>query len=334
MMKKSFLFFLFFALSPLLAIGVGSHSSCGSKSSPCLSRFKLGGEWLYWKAEQSQMETAANVGSSNGGIAIHSSPIIPNFKFSSGYRLYADYVANNCWGVGIAFAHLPSYSSVSVFNDPTLLTTNFIPFNDNLFPMFTIFSQSGMFLSNYNVRWKLDLYYLDLYIKRTFCPCRCIALVPYIGGRGFWMKQDMYMKGNAPNAAGGALALAAAFGEKFGGGGLLAGMRALWEWKYGFSLVAAFGGSLTYSYAKVNFNIDAEQAGAPLQLVIKHIYHKSHPTVDSFIGLKYCHAFCSCAVEAHIGWENHLFFHVNQFSLTTNGNLSAQGLILGGSFLF
>ncbi|MFZ0566093.1 MAG: hypothetical protein WAM28_07910, partial [Chlamydiales bacterium] len=107
-----------------------------------------------------------------------------------------------------------------------------------------------------------------------------------------------------------------------------------WLLKCGFSFVANFGGSLIYSSLHNDSNIRAEILGSTLRLLSKNNFHKSHPTIDSFIGLEYLNTFCRFGVEAHIGWENHLFFHTNQFSLTTNGNLTSQGLTLGGSIIF
>lgn len=332
-MKKLFLYYLIIAtsiISPLLA---AEKHKCDLSESYCKNTLIVGAEWLYWKAEQSQMEIASNVTSTNSGTLVNASSIIPKFKYSNGYRLCADCLINDCWTIGTSFVHLPSQSSASASNDPALLATNFIPFNVNLYPIFTAFSQSGIFLSNFDVHWSLNLYYLDTYIRRTLCFCNCITLEPYLGARVMRMKQDINMSGNSPNAAGGPASLTASFSEKFYGAGLLAGINACWQLGCGFSFVAKFGSSLIYSSIHNDFNIQAEQNG-PLQIINKNKHHKAHPSIDSFIGIQYLRAFCKIAAEVHVGWENHLFFHTNQFSLTTNGNLSLQGLTLGGSLIF
>jgi hypothetical protein len=145
------------------------------------------------------------------------------------------------------------------------------------------------------------------------------------------MKQDIRMNGNSPNSEVGPASLTAVFSEKFFGAGLLAGIRACWQLKCGFSFVGKFAGSLIYSSVHNDFNI---QAVPPTQLLDKNKYKKSHSSIDSFIGLQYLKTFCQFSAEAHIGWENHLFFHTNQFTVTANGNLTLQGLTLGGSLIF
>lgn len=147
------------------------------------------------------------------------------------------------------------------------------------------------------------------------------------------MKQDVNMSGNSPNAAGGPASMTASFSEKFCGGGLLAGINARWQLRRGFSVVAKFGSSLIYSSIHSDFDFQSEQNDS-LQIINKNKYYKAHPSIDSFFGVQYLHAFRKLSAEAHVGWENHLFFHTNQFSLTTDGNLSLQGLTLGGSLIF
>ena len=334
-MKKILLHFIFATLTagPLLAEDYNytydSSNNCYSNTS-CAKRFKLGGEWLYWQADQSQMEIGANVSATNGGATVNSSTIIPEFEYSNGYRFYLDYLLDDCWSVGAIFTHLPSNPSASASNDPASLSTNFIAFNDNLYPLFSAFAQSGIFFSSLDMQWDLNLYYLDSYIKRTFCFCHNVTIEPYLGLRGFWMKQAIQINADSPNAQGGATTLTANLLERFYGVGLLAGVDINWQLRSGISFVGKFGSSLVYSSANDDFNIQSTQ----LQITNKNKYKKAHPSIDTFIGLRYLKSFCRFTTEAHIGWENHLFLHTNQFSVATNGNLSVQGLTLGGSITF
>ncbi|MFZ0565395.1 MAG: Lpg1974 family pore-forming outer membrane protein, partial [Chlamydiales bacterium] len=195
------LFFLIIIFNLTLSSLLAQSYTCVD-SEICQNGLLLGAEWLYWKAEQSQMEIAADVEGRNGGTLIASRVVIPDFNYSSGYKVYADYILNDCWAIGTVFTHLPSQPYVSASHNPASIDTNFIAFNVDLYPLFTLFEQQHF--SSIDIQWKLNLYYADLYIRRTLCFCNCFTINPYIGGRGFWMKQNIHTNASSPNAAPGA----------------------------------------------------------------------------------------------------------------------------------
>lgn len=306
-------------MGPLLAENQCCIESCWYK------RFEVGADWLYWEAQQSQMELATKVTTS--GTLTNSSPVFPDFQYTSGYRVNIGYHLNACWTLRAALTHLPSSASTSSVAGPQ--PDNSISLNSTLYPIYTIFTQGGTTFSSLDLNWSLDTYYLDAYVNYAFCPCRLISLEPYLGLRGFWMKQKLEASGFS--VADGATFTSSAK-EKFNGGGLIGGFKGSCELDWGFSLIGRFGASLVYS--KIDTDIEMQSPPANIQINGSDLFYKSHPTVDSFIGIQYS-ANCSCfSCEAHIGWENHIFFHTNQFTLTANGNLTLQGLTLGGSVCF
>ena len=44
--------------------------------------------------------------------------------------------------------------------------------------------------------------------------------------------------------------------------------------------------------------------------------------------------YCDYDIGVRVGWENHIFFDVNQFSLNKIEDLTMQGLTLGAFFGF
>lgn len=293
--------------------------------------FTVGAEWLYWRADQSEMTIASDVASFNTNALFESSVIKPDFGYDSGYRLFADYALSCDWTWGASFTHAPSHQGGGAVNDPNS-TTDLIAFNVALFPIFTTYNDSSVFLSNIALEWDLDLYYLDTFLKRHYCPCASVHLEPYFGARGFWMRQTFSTSGTNPTAQ---ATLASEFKEKFYGGGLLGGLWGQWDLGcFGLSVLGKFGGSLVFSRVHTALAVDADLAGTPLDLRADDNSYKSHPSLETFIGLQYSRCLCGYGIELHAGWENQLFFQTNNFTVTSDGNLTLQGLTLGGSINF
>lgn len=310
-------------------------------------RLEVGADWLYWKAPQEQMEMAVGVSSSGDDASqvIQSNPITYDFDYNSGYRVYLNYELDNCWSFSAALTHAPSQASVGAFTDPTNVQSNFIVLNSNTFPIFTPINSSGSnYINSFNSTWNLDLYYLDLDIGKSFSPCNCLELGAYLGVRGYWMKQSIDLTANIININSEVttqLLLVSNFNEKFYGAGLQGGVNGFWKVGCGFSLIGQFGVSLLYSRADINQHLSdviVSSIGSPppatIALSTGTALYTSIPTMDSLICLQYDTSLCNYGLEFHIGWENHLIFHINQLGLLEAGNLTMQGLTLGGSIRF
>ena len=125
--------------------------------------------------------------------------------------------------------------------------------------------------------------------------------------------------------------------EKMFGIGIEGGIWADWHIWGGCSLIGHAGGSIMCSNfrnkAQMNL-ITNDPDNAPEGL----IHYKDHvltgtPSLDYFLGLQYCTCLWSSVVNVRIGWEEHVFFDVNQMSVN-GGNLTLQGLTLGAAVAF
>lgn len=334
-MKK--ILFLMLSIVSAHLFGQYNYESSGNCWAPCwYERLEIGAEWLHWKSEQGQLVIAADVSGTvvDGVENIVSDPLSPNFSYANGYRIYINYDLSPTWMFSVAVTHMPSSAGFAVFNDPESVATDNIAFNSISFPfLLSVTSNPAVQFSSGESQWDLDLYYLDINIGRTFVPCSWLSISPYAGVRGYWLKEELFISGTSPSLEGSAFFTEQT--EKLYGAGIQAGVYGNWQLGYGFSLIGQFGGSLLYSHVKGEGDLSGEAVGVEvLRVSYDEISHRSLPTVDSLIALQYATCICNMFTELHIGWENHLFFSVNDFSLTADGNLSMQGLTLGGSIRF
>jgi hypothetical protein len=305
------------------------------------NRLEAGADWIYWRASQEEMDIAArNIVS---GVSINSTPLIPDFSYKSGYKVYLTYDLGCDWTFYAGLTHLPSNASVSGFIDPAVAVAGGgeIALDSVSFPILLAITDTdtAQLINSVDASWDESLYYLDLDIGRSFFSCRWLELGSYFGLRGMWMKQTLDLDAVTPNFQGEAGSVAFFFldeQEKIRGVGLQGGMNGYWRIGCGFSLIGQFGGSLLYSRMHVNgaLNLVNTVGVTPTNINFKETLHKSIATVDTSILLQYATCFCGHGVELHIGWENHLFFHTNFFGLSESGNLTVEGLTLGGSLRF
>ncbi len=294
---------------------------------------EVGAEWLYWQAEQTQMEIGAEImsQSSGGGLSIHPELLRPGYNFRSGFRVNAAYdFCGSCWSIGAAYTHSPSHAKVSAINDPADIDLNFVSIFATNFPLLTAFADVN--LSSLVADWQLDLDYLDLTLQRNYFPCRCLVITPYFGARGFWMRQNYDIDGASP--LNGGSTFSAKMSERFNGYGLTGGLEAEWRIACGFAFVGRFGGSLLYSTVRFVGSVDALQGAMPLNIDIRDRVYRSTPAVGTFVALRYATTCCCRTLQAYLGWENNLYFHTNQFNITSQGSLTAQGLTLGAALGF
>lgn len=296
------------------------------------SNFQVGADWLYWEAEQNQMLFFSEV----AGIENHitSDPLLLQVDYNNGFRLFADYAFNACWHLEANLTHLPQHASVSREIDPADTTSFLVP-DPFLYPIFQAIQTIGNF-TNAGIDWSLNLYYFDIDISRSFLLCQCINLEPYFGLRAFWMNQAVSVDALSPGTGEGVVAVDARFQERDRGIGFQGGCDFICNLRWGFALVGLFGGSVVYTREKIGQSLRATVAEAPLLDInaAKIKLFRSMPSVESYLGLQYRNSICHHPFEIHVGWENHLFFHTNQFSITQDGSLTTQGLTLGGSLCF
>jgi hypothetical protein len=330
---------------PILVLLMGKLSAQGYQyEGDCCwyNRLEVGADWIYWKASQEEMDMAAADITTGGGANITSTALVPDFSYKSGYKVYLTYDLGCDWTFYAGLTRLSSNAGVSEFFDPAaaIAHTSTIVLNSVSFPiLLSITSDPEQVINSVYSSWDLNLYYLDLDIGRRFFSCRWLELGSYFGLRGMWMKQTLDLDAVTPNFQDEPGIVAFFFldqQEKIRGVGIQGGMNGYWRIGCGFSLIGQFGGSLLYSRFNVNGDLDINNpvGATPTSIEFGGSFHKSIPTVDTSILLQYATCFCGHGVELHIGWENHLFFHTNFFGLSESGNLTMEGLTLGGSLRF
>lgn len=121
------------------------------------------------------------------------------------------------------------------------------------------------------------------------------------------------------------------FHEKFQVVGIEGGLFGDWIFESGCSAVGHIGGLILYS--KLHLILKEDRFLGENGAYVFHIdggskTHTSTPTLDYFIGLQYDATIWEIAIKVHVGWEQHVFFNLNQLALTS-GNFSTQELNLG-----
>lgn len=292
--------------------------------------FELGGDWLYWKAEQGRMELGSNIALTPGvDIEIQANIVRPDFKYTSGYRIYGNYkVAGSGWKLGAIYTHLPSSGSVAVNLDPALVNTNFISLFTANFPILGAFADQQF--SSIAAQWNLHVDYLDIDVSHSMSFWECLQICPHIGLRGLWMTQQLRISADSPTNV-----LTSKFTEKFGGYGVEGGLHAACQVGSGFSIIGHIGGALLYSHLYNNGRaFDVDIGAGTLGLRYEDNVYRATPTIDSFLGLQYARMVGDYSLSVHLGWEHHVVFDSNQLSIGGGGNLTMQGLTLGGSASF
>jgi len=302
-------------------------NSCCYEQNNC-GTFEVGADWLYWKAEEGQMEFGANVTTADGGSTISSTVLRPKFKETSGYRVFANYeTPDNAWNFGAIYSHLPSNTNLSVNDNLTVALDAIVIFNPN-FPIFSAISSAAF--DSVDAHWDLDVDYADLDLSRTFTLCESLQICPNIGLRGFWLHQTFDLDG-----AGTTISFTSSLKGKVEAYGLKGGLTGIGKLGYGFSIVGHVGGSLLYARLHNSGELTGVVPGSPdTHISYRDTMHKAMPTIDSSIGIHYTHMLWNKKIDLHACWENHIVFGTNAFAIGAGANLTMQGLTLGGSVDF
>lgn len=190
--------------------------------------------------------------------------------------------------------------------------------------------------------WSMDLNIGDVEWGRSSWFGGHFSLRPFMGLRGLWLDQDLknqYVYNTSPITQGHLY-----LSSDFRGGGLRAGADSRFALPYGFSIYGLASGSLLYGQFHTNFDFKEDQTTIakthdPFWKGISALQLNLGFSWDSHFWDDHCH------VEFHLGWEQNIFFSVNQMNhfmnrlhdgayFKENGNLSLQGLVAGGRFDF
>lgn len=320
----------------------GLYAYAGPKNYPsnCIYQnncgtFSVGGDWLYWKVEEEKLQVGAAVSASTTVSTVISSTVLkPKFKTESGFRVFADYLTpDNNWKVELAFSHISPNASLAFDTSLATINSNFVSIFAQNFPLLTALT-SGQF-NSISAGWNVKVNYLDLDLSRNIAICDNFQIAPHLGLRGEWIDQKFSIDGSG--LAGGGTPAPFSFVSqmrgKLSGIGLEGGFWGSWQLGSGFAIIGHFGGSIVYARSKNNGSLTAADGGTTI-IQYADSSHLSLPAMDSFIGASYKKCFRRNQLDLHIGWEHHVILDTNQFSLQGGGNLTMQGLTLGGAISF
>lgn len=306
-----------------------------------LGNFSVGADWLYWKTEESKLDYGAAVTSvgSNDNIVISSTILAPKFEYNSGFRVFANYkTCNELWNFSAIYTHVPTTAS-SHFTAVDGPQTNFASLFDATFPIFTAISSTTY--SSLHSRWKTCFNYFDFDVARTFSFCECLQIIPHIGIRALWLHQVFGLSGVANPS----IAVALADGENpvfssklsscLTSVGLEGGLNGAWQICENLSLVGSVGGSILYASVDSHGTLVAVNT---IDNTVK-IKYKDHncigmPMFDAFIGVSYDKCCENYNFNVRLGWEEHVIFNTNPFSISDSGTYTLQGLTLGAAVGF
>jgi len=342
----------FLSQAEAIPYGPCRSSTCCDNSSFSDGRLTVGADWLYWNLQAEALPVYAvtdlappgstTVTATNQNRDVH----YLNHNYKSGYRVNIGYeFPCSNWEFGANYSYIPGYASTGsvTLGEPTATSTQILEIP---LPSTVATNSSNprtpSFANTYNAHWKSNLSYMDLDLAHKVCFGECFTLHPHIGFRAAWGSQLYHGE-----AALDPTFMPIFFGiesgtlkgtikQHFHGYGVEGGLWANWDVCWGFSLVGHVGGSILLSHYHVNTKTtenDVATDGLPITPIVVTTTSSANcgtPTVDYFVGLAYSYEMCETVINAHIGWEQHLFF--NNVHLNFNhdlGNFSAQGLTLG-----
>lgn len=296
----------------------------------CEDGFFVGADWLYWKQEQSNMDVARLVDVTLDPFepfVSHTDFLHPKNEYRNGFRVWGGYAFPcSCWDVSISYFNIPGHGS-----------RNTIAPTENIdIILFDLFSFEPVILTSLDLKWNSNLQNIDVDIARTLTLCDNFKIRPHVGFRTVWMDQKYRFAGILPASPtpGETIVLNADVNEKFNGYGVEGGFWA--DWKLGcsgLSIVGHVGGSLLYSKFRVHqfaaLGVLGVDGPVPfIEDTVNNHFFLGIPSMDYFAGLQYAAQLFGIEFKAHVGWEQHVFFDVNQL-LNNSGNMYTQGLTLG-----
>lgn len=345
---------------------ISAQDSCGSNWSDCCNssfsdgKFKVGAEWLYWKAEQDDMALGITIAGTtektSAANTVDSCFVEPNFKYTNGFRVNLGYeLPCNCWEANVIYTYLPTSASTKLI---TAVNANRAVDGPYLFiqpnPTFQILSimndrlgnplvlPTDPFFQSYTQGWDLTINQIDFDVARTIVFNDCISIKPHAGFRAMWYtdSQRATFTGNSGNGQIGSTSATfvsdVSLKDKFTGYGIEAGLWGNWQLGAGLSVVGHFGGSILYAKYIVDESVLTTVTSTDSQAVVTvneytdtfcNTVHTATPSVDYFLGLQYADEMCDMSFAIRAGWEQHVYFDTNK--IFQAGNLSTQGLTLG-----
>ena len=202
---------------------------------------------------------------------------------------------------------------------------------------------AGATTSKAKSRLNLWINILDVELGREFFVSKWLTLRPQMGVRALWISRD-YKAEYLPLVAGSGYENH--LKNRFGGAGLRGGLNTQWGLGSGWSLFGEVDVALMYGKQRVDQHEELE-VGDVNQGHTKNRWMALRSSVDLALGLRWDRLFSDDAyrIRFQLGWEDHIFFDMNQNYRFTNattkgtyagnrGNLSLNGLAFQARFDF
>ena len=191
-------------------------------------------------------------------------------------------------------------------------------------------------------KWDLDLNLLDWEWGRSSWFGGNLSLRPFFGLRAAWIDQALKNQFTFKTHPVSRSHLHAK--SDFRGGGLRAGLGSRFTLPHGFALYGLASGALLYGQCDASLRV---REGKGLIAHTRDTFWRGIPSLQMGLGIGWDTHFAKdhLHIEFHVGWEQNLWFGLNQmnhylhtlnsgFYFKENGNLSTQGLVAGGRFDF
>lgn len=300
-----------------------SAADCCYPTQPCCNewgvsdgKFTLGADYLYWQSKQDNLDIISTT--VTDGTTTRTTDHHPNFKYESGYRVYANYqLPCDQWDIGASYTYVPTNAGAGNYTATTALSIG-----DGLF-------------SAFDGKWNSTFQYADVEMARTLKFGESFRLRPHAGFRAAWGDQKVHFNGTFadPNVDfGNATNVATSLKQTFNAYGIEAGLWSEYVMFGNFSVVGHFGGSILYNEIKNKGSAVYSIVDVAGTNVVANDYASENvdtilPSLDYFLGVRWQDNFCDWDFSVHAGWEAHVWFDLG--NLYDRGNFTTQGLTAG-----
>jgi hypothetical protein len=259
-----------------------------------------------------------------------------NFGFRTGIGYNS---RHDSWDLKFTYFHFntKAHSVIGLQKQEAIYPTPVMPAD-------TIFQESNQYASALNAQWHIHLNQLDLDLGKEFWTSRFLTLSPHIGLRTTWIQQSVrsfYELLAVFPASDNTITLK----DHSWGLGLSAGLNTKWGFGGGWKLFGDLSAAILYGFHSItDVHVDSLQSDPThtTQFVnLKDNFRLGLPVLDLAMGIEWERLLFHkrSYLDVRLGWEQHVYFHQNQFPLfaeyTTSGVYADNdgALTLQGWFL-
>lgn len=296
--------------------------------------YTCNGDWeitlagFYWKPSIDGLEYAVldsvqtsdnpQEGTRTWNDLIDAELLSPHFEWDFGFKLGIGYNTTcDGWDIGVTWT---SFTGHANSHDET----NFEE-NTTLFYLWSAFKpiRGDDAVSDIKTAWKVDLNLIDIELGREYWASPRFSLRPFVGlrignidqsytieykGLAFKLRSPEINQNDEVN-----------MDLDYKGVGVRGGFDMAWHLSCGFSIVGELAPSIVYGRFDFDHDEVTRFAETPFTktkvLETSDSFRASRAMLDLELGLSWFGLFCDCkyGIGAKLAWEQHHFFHMNQF---------------------